>query len=99
MGRRRERRFAESDLVQFLNRVEKQSVRSPRAAVHVGGVPVPVPGHLATFYSSDAGRMRLTLPFLVEGLRSGQPCFLAATQEVLKLYTKPLRTRTASISI
>jgi excisionase family DNA binding protein len=99
VGRRRERRFAESDLVQFLNRVEKQSVRSPRAAVHVGGVPVPVPGHLATFYSSDAGRMRLTLPFLVEGLRSGQPCFLAATQEVLKLYTKPLRTRTASISI
>jgi excisionase family DNA binding protein len=93
VGRRRERRFAESDLVQFLNRAEKQSVQAPRAAVHVGGVPVPVPGHLATFYSSDAGRMRLTVPFLVEGLRSGQPCFLAATQEVLKLYTKALKNQ------
>jgi excisionase family DNA binding protein len=93
VGRRRERRFAESDLVQFLNRAEKPSVRAPRAAVHVGGVPVPVPGHLATFYSSDAGRMRLTVPFLVEGLRSGQPCFLAATQDVLKLYAKALKNQ------
>src|SRR4030081_2724107 len=57
VGRRRERRFAESDLVKFLNRADKPSVQAQPAALHVGDVSVPVPGHLATFYSSDAGRM------------------------------------------
>src|ERR1700730_12692390 len=93
VGRRRERRFAESDLVQFLNRAEKPSVHASRASIHVGGVPVPVPGHLATFYSSDAGRLRLTVPFLVDGLRSGQPCFLAATDQVLKSYMHTLKNQ------
>jgi excisionase family DNA binding protein len=91
VGRRRERRFAHSDLVEFLNRAEKQSAPAPRAAIHVGGVPIPVPGHVATFYSSDAGRMRLTVPFLVEGLRSGQACFLVATDEVLDGYMKAIK--------
>jgi hypothetical protein len=94
VGRRRERRFAESDLVLFLNRGEKPSVPSQReTAINVGGVPIPVPGHLATFYSSDAGRMRLTVPFLVDGLRSDQPCFLVATGEVLKVYMKALENQ------
>src|SRR5712692_2865392 len=62
VGRRRERRFAESDLVEFLNRSQKQSVAAkPETAIHVGGVAIPVPGHLATFYSTDPGRMRLTV--------------------------------------
>src|SRR4030088_3223237 len=74
VGRRRERRFAESDLLQFLDRAEEPS------------------GHLATFYSSDAGRMRLTVPFLMDGLRSGQPCFLAASEEILELYTRALKS-------
>ena len=43
VGRRRERRFAESDLVEFLNRAEKPSAPAQRAAIHVGGVPIPVP--------------------------------------------------------
>jgi excisionase family DNA binding protein len=91
VGRRRERRFVQSDLAQFLNRAEQPSVRSKgEAAVHVGGLPIPVPGHLATFYSSDAGRVRLTVPFLADGLRSDQPCFLAATDEVLNAYIKAL---------
>jgi len=92
VGRRRERRFAEGDLTKFVNLGQKRSVREqPEAAVHVGGVGVPVPGHLATFYSTDAGRMRLTLPFLADGLRSEQPCFLVATDEVLNLYFKALQ--------
>jgi len=92
VGRRRERRFEQSDLVEFLNRTEKQAVPAPALAIHVGGLPIPVPGHVATFYSSDAGRMRLTVPFLVEGLRSGQPCFLVATDEVLDGYMEAIRS-------
>jgi excisionase family DNA binding protein len=90
VGRRRERRFAESDLVQFLNRGEKPSAPSQPAAINVGGLSIPVPGHLATFYRSDAGRTRLTVPFLAEGLRSGQPCFLVATDHVLAIYMEAL---------
>jgi excisionase family DNA binding protein len=91
VGRRRERRFAESDLLQFLNSTGKSSLPAQPAAIHVGGIPIPVPGHLATFYSTDAGRLRLTVPFLAEGLRSGQTCFLAASGEILEVYREALR--------
>jgi hypothetical protein len=67
-------------------RSEKPSVQPQPAVVHVEGVPISVPSHLATFYSSDAGRLRLTLPFLVDGLRSDQPCFLAASEDLLETY-------------
>lgn len=93
MGRRRERRFVQSDLAHFLNRPDKPSTQGPRASIHVAGVSVPVPGHLATFYSSDAGRLRLTVPFLLAGLRSGQRCYLAASDEVVKAYMDALRTQ------
>jgi excisionase family DNA binding protein len=94
VGRRRERRFAESDLVQFMSQGEKPSRRvQSESAIHIGGVGIPVPGHVATFYSTDAGRMRLTVPFLVDGLRADEPCFLAATEEVLNRYIKALKTQ------
>jgi transcriptional repressor of dcmA and dcmR len=53
-----------------------------QTSVNVGGVPVPLHAHLATFYNSDAGRLRLTVPFFAEGLRAGQPCFLVASDDV-----------------
>jgi hypothetical protein len=93
VGRRRERRFAESDLTEFLNLPEKPSATSQPAAINVGGVSIPVPGHLATFYSTEAGRTRLTIPFLAEGLRSGQACFLVATDQVLKVYMEALNNQ------
>ena len=93
VGRRRERRFAESDLTQFLNRSAEPPAPSQHdAAIYVGGLAIPVPGHLATFYSSDAGRLRLTVPFLAEGLRSGQPCFLAGSADLLAQYMDVLKT-------
>jgi len=59
-------------------------------AINVGGALVPIPGHLATFHSTDAGGLRLSLPFLAEGLRSGQPCFLVAHESVLQRYLDAL---------
>ncbi|HEX9096861.1 MAG TPA: MEDS domain-containing protein [Candidatus Dormibacteraeota bacterium] len=94
VGRRRERRFAESDLTEFLNRGQKQSADAkPEPAINIGGVAIPVPGHMATFYSTDPGRMRLTVPFLADGLRFGQPCFLVATGEVLDVYVEALKSQ------
>jgi hypothetical protein len=51
---------------------------------------VPTPGHLATFHSTDAGALRLTLPFLADGLRLGEPSFLVAMDGVLQRYEEAL---------
>lgn len=92
VGRRRERRFSESDVMLFLNSgAEPRRPEASSPLVNVGGIEVAVPTHLATYYASDQARLRLTLPFLADGLRAGQPCFLAATGPVLDLYREALR--------
>jgi transcriptional repressor of dcmA and dcmR len=59
-------------------------------AVMVGGVQVPIHAHYPTFYASDEGRLRMAIPFLREGLRLGQPCFLSASGEVREAYLHAL---------
>lgn len=88
VGRRRERRFRESDLLQFME--HQTSSRPPAPGVIVAGVSLPVPGHLAPMYSTDAGGLRLTVPFVAEGVRLGQPVFLVASGEVLARYVDAL---------
>ncbi len=94
IGGRRERRFREVDLARYLGTVDPPPARhAPTLSteVNVGGVPLALHSHIATFYNSDAGRLRLTVPFLTEGIRAGQPCFLAAAGELLDAYTGALR--------
>jgi transcriptional repressor of dcmA and dcmR len=92
VGRRRERRFAQADLRQFLSQTPTaaQGARSAPSAVNVGGTSFPLRTHLAPIYSTNLGGLRLTVPFLAEGLRAGQPCFLEATGEVLQRYARAL---------
>jgi len=94
VGRRRERRFDPADLVRFLGQPTggTQAGGRPAAptAVTVGGASVPVRRHLAPIFSTDRGGLRLGVPFLADGLRSGQPCFLVATGAVLERYTTAL---------
>ncbi len=88
VGRRRERRFKPEDV----ERPPDQARPAPRGArprmeqVALGGMAIDVPIHLAAFYDSDAGRVRLTAPFLAEGIRAGEPCFLLAQGEELDSY-------------
>ena len=93
IGGRRERRFREADLILYLGAgippTAAQSGMGP-ATVNVGGIALPVHSHLATFYNTDAGRLRLTIPFLADGVRAGQPCFLVATPDVAALYKTAL---------
>jgi len=91
VGKRRERRFSETDLQAFMQAEPKAA--EVQHTVHVGGGAVGVPGHLATLYSTDAGGLRLTVPFLAEGLRHGQPCFLVAADAELRRYTEALGER------
>jgi excisionase family DNA binding protein len=91
VGRRRERRFAQTDLVQFLG----QRTGDPQPAkqaltVSVGGSAISLRTHVAPIFSTDLGGLRLSVPFLAEGLAAGQPCFLAATGAVLERYIKAL---------
>lgn len=95
MGRRRERRFAQADLVRFLG----QPDGDPRAGIPVassttvivGSASVPLRSHLAPFYSTDLGALRLAVPFLADGLKARQPCFLVATGAVLERYAQALK--------
>ncbi|HEX9098076.1 MAG TPA: MEDS domain-containing protein [Candidatus Dormibacteraeota bacterium] len=91
VGRRRERRFATADLVQFLGqRSGDPQPPKPALTVSVGGAPISPRTHLAPIFSTDPGGLRLSIPFLAEGLAAGQPCFLAATGDVLERYVRAL---------
>jgi len=93
IGGRRERRFREADLVAYLGTGLASPGHSAAAQteVNVGGLPLALHGHLATFYDSDPGRLRLSVPFLADGIRAGQPCFLAASNDVVAAYIAALR--------
>jgi len=95
VGRRRERRFAQADLIRFLGQPggEKPAAAhvNQAAAVIVGGLSVPLRSHLAPFFGTDEGGLRLTVPFLADGLKAHQPCFLVATGAVLDRYVRALR--------
>jgi transcriptional repressor of dcmA and dcmR len=95
VGLRRERRFALADL----ERVAKAGVRGlggrPRTGDAIlpaspGGAQLAVHDHLATFYDSDRGRLRLSVPFLRDGLLAGHRCFLVASQGVADQYLQAL---------
>ena len=90
VGRRRERRFDRSELESFLGEGSGQRSTVPASVLGLSGVSIPLRGHYAPIYSTDGGGMRLTVPFLADGLRAGQPCFLAAAGEVLGRYTNAL---------
>jgi excisionase family DNA binding protein len=94
VGRRRERRFAQADLVRFLGQtsggLKAADAPASRTTVTVGSASVPVRSHLAPIYSTDAGGLRLTVPFLADGLQAGQRCFLVARGDVLDRYVSAL---------
>src|SRR5258708_28668504 len=61
----------------------------------LGGLPdvmVQAGSHLATYFSSEVGRLRIAEPFLRRGLTLGQPCFLSASGRVLERYITALET-------
>ena len=82
IGRRGARRFREEDLLQFMGRgpvgTAPAAAGLPRA-LWLQGMAVRLGSHLACLYETDAGRLRLALPFLREGLLADQTCLLYAT--------------------
>jgi excisionase family DNA binding protein len=95
IGRRQDRRFREPDLRAFLERGQQRgtgpSASTPTPSVVLGGISVPSGSHVAAFYDSDAGRLRLSLPFLRDGVRRGDHCLLIASGPILDQYMRGLR--------
>ena len=90
IGGRRERRFKQRDLTDFL---ETQSRSEPMArdvkgiedgkatTIFLDGLAIDYGNHLCSLYETDIGRTKLSVPFLADGLRAGDKCFLIATKE------------------
>jgi transcriptional repressor of dcmA and dcmR len=92
VGRRRERRFERADLERFLGQTTGKGLEVPTATLAVGGVSIPLRGHFSPLYSTDEGALRLTVPFLADGLRAGETTFLVAAGAILERYLASLAT-------
>lgn len=89
VGGRRERRFRRVDLMTFL----EGSGPSPRPVagsasfaanddVLLERLRIPRGSHLCELYESDEGRLRLSVPFVAQGVIQGERCYLVAQTEI-----------------
>lgn len=53
--------------------------------------------HLCGIYGTDAGRLDLAVPFLLEGLEKNSVCFLVAPSDVLKAVAEAMREKRPSL--
>lgn len=64
---------------------------TPPSTMVVQDVIVSMGDHLAAFYTTDAGRLRIGLPFLRDGLRAGETVVLRALLDIREYYFAALR--------
>src|SRR2546423_5292238 len=69
----------------------------PRA-ISLENMFIGLGSHLGSFYSSDAGRLRLGLPFLRDGIQSGQASVLFALPEAREQYLQALRRESVDVA-
>ncbi len=85
VGGRRERRFRRHDLMAFMDQPERSAVASSPQTfppVALEGLLIDYGSHLCSLYETDLGRIKLSVPFLADGLHRGDRCFLIAGVEV-----------------
>jgi excisionase family DNA binding protein len=108
IGRRRERRFRRVDLLAFMEHPapppHRQNGRGGSITAPTQDEPVTAihGNHLCGIYGSNAGRLELVVPFLLEGLRQQSVCFLVAPspaqREILKAMKNSRRSLASDIS-
>lgn len=67
----------------------------PSSSLGPVGLPdvmVQAGSHLAIYFNSEEGRVRIAAPFLSEGITLGQPCFLIASGKVLDSYMEAIES-------
>ncbi|MEP3278997.1 MAG: MEDS domain-containing protein [Stappiaceae bacterium] len=85
IGAKRERRFRRADLLAFIDLRDAPLAKPPdqhRAEVLLEGIAIDHGNHICTLYENDLGRLKWSVPFLADGLRNGDNCFLIATPVV-----------------
>jgi transcriptional repressor of dcmA and dcmR len=109
VGGKRERRFRRADLVAFMEHqpvsLEHQALPqnphrsdSPdRTQAVIAGIPVTHGTHLCAVDGNDAGRSRLAVAFLADGLRPGNVCYLLASPEPLSQILSQLEAGRGSL--
>jgi excisionase family DNA binding protein len=94
VGRRRARRFKEDDLLRFMGPEQGGPSRAttglPRA-ISLENMYVSLGSHLGSFFSTDAGRLRLGLPFLRDGIQAGQAFVLFTLADGREQYVQALQ--------
>lgn len=107
VGGRRERRFRLADLEAFLEaRFPDLHPPDPvqtasssdfatgvacRAFAKIDEMDVPWGSHLCQLYETDRGRLQMAVPFLADGLETGNACFLVASFGVRRLIISALK--------
>lgn len=90
VGGRRERRFEHQDLVDFLEkqvksdptRKEVRDIKDHKVTqILLEGIAINYGNHLCSLYETDIGRVKLSVPFLADGLRNNNKCFLVASAQ------------------
>ena len=90
VGRRGERRFTRSDVLQL--RGPGRKGQSPQdSSVVLEGAALPLHTHLGAFYTTERGQLRLAIPFLRDGLLAGQHCVVLANQETRQVFERELK--------
>ena len=92
VGRRGARRFREADLLRVMQPGPSGLTPGGGAAraIVIHGMAVALGSHLVSFYSNDAGRLRVGVPFLRDGLLAGQACVMYVTARLREHYLKAL---------
>lgn len=81
IGAKRERRFRRSDLISFLDRGAVEHEIPQKSEVELEGVSISYGKHICTLYENDLGRIKWSVPFLIDGLKENSCCFLVSTVE------------------
>ncbi len=92
LGARRERRFREADLRAFMH--QQPAARHDHGAerhLFIEGLTVEQGSHLCALYETDLGRIKLSVPFLADGLRAGETCVLVAGPDAAEAVLAELR--------
>ncbi len=108
VGGRRERRFQKQDLENFVgatrgansagssahsNDGSNAGKTDPaRTECYIEGMAVPWGSHLCQLYETDRGRVQMAVPFLVDGLKNGDACFLIASTSARRQLLESLKS-------
>jgi transcriptional repressor of dcmA and dcmR len=104
IGRRRERRFRRADLLAFMEQPAAAKPPGTRKGnpmktrrLQDGPVAAIHGNHLCGIYGSDAGRLDLAVPFLLEGLQKKSVCFLVAPKDAQRDILKAMKKKRPSL--